>query len=444
MATWSRRRFITAASASAGAAAVLPLRAGEPATAPPADLHDWGAVRAQFNLSADYVHASLFFIASHPRPVQRAIEELRTRMDANPFLAIEHGAFGSPDENLHLRACAAVARYIGGRADEIALTSNTTSGLAVTYLGLPLKPGDEILTTEHDHYVHHEAIRFATERSGATWRKIALFPAHDASGASIDSIVAKLRGAMSPATRVLGITWVHSSSGVKLPLREIAAAVAAVNATRSATDKVVLVVDGVHGLGAEAPEVAKSGIDVFVAGLHKWMLGPRGTGFVWAKPEVWATMRPIIPTFAAEEPYNAWAAGKSPAGPARASWMTPGGFESYEHHWAIPAAIGFHEAMGPSRVTARIHELNGAARSALAKMPRIQLRTPLSQEVSAGITAFEIEGMKPEDVVKQLLERRVIASTSPYGITYARVSFGVANSMSDVEKTLAAIRAVVA
>ncbi|MHB0972068.1 MAG: aminotransferase class V-fold PLP-dependent enzyme [Thermoanaerobaculia bacterium] len=76
----------------------------------------------------------------------------------------------------------------------------------------------------------------------------------------------------------------HSSSGVKLPLREIASAVREVNASRDAAKRVVLVVDGVHGLGAESPDVVATGVDVFVSGLHKWMLAPRGTGFVWARP----------------------------------------------------------------------------------------------------------------------------------------------------------------
>src|SRR2546426_558145 len=68
-----------------------------------------------------------------------------------------------------------IAAYLGGKEDEIALTANTTTGLALVYHGLPLKPGDEVLTTAHDHVVHHESIRLATERNGASWRRFALF-----------------------------------------------------------------------------------------------------------------------------------------------------------------------------------------------------------------------------------------------------------------------------
>ena len=63
-----------------------------------------------------------------------------------------------------LQVCRAIASYIGGDPQDIALTQNTTTGLALLYHGLPLREGDEILTTTHDHYVHHESIRLATGR----------------------------------------------------------------------------------------------------------------------------------------------------------------------------------------------------------------------------------------------------------------------------------------
>jgi isopenicillin-N epimerase len=439
MSTLSRRKFVITASFAAGLAAVPGISGVAPRPPAQRDLSDWDAVRDEFSLNREYVHASLFFLASHPRPVKEAIDELRRKIDADPFQTIEHAAFGPPEENLHLRTTSAIARYVGGSPDDIALTANTTTGLSLVYHGLPLRAGDEILTTTHDHYSHHESIRLATERNGARMRKVQLFEDHDASRVTREAIVARLREAISPATTVLAITWVHSSSGVKLPLTEISAMVAEVNAKRPPARAIRVVVDGVHGIGIEDPNIVATGIDVFAAGLHKWVLAPRGTGFVWARPSVWAGMRPTIPTFSAEEPYVAWMMGRAANGPATADWISPGGFVAYEYQWSIPAAIGFHEAIGPQRVTERLHSLNGAAIEALGKMPHVTLRTPASKELHAGLVAFDVEGMKPEEVVGRLLEKKIIASTSPYGKTYARLAFGLANSMSDVEKSVAAV-----
>ena len=159
----SRRGFLGAAALSGGAA-VLPtkLLARVSAAPPAADLQDWGAVRGLFDLSPDYVHASLFLLSSHPRPVRDAVERYRKQLDGNPADTVDRGAFGPPEGNLTLRAVEAIARYIGASVDEVTLTNSTTHALAVAYQGLPLGPGDEILTSEHDHFVHHEAVRLVT------------------------------------------------------------------------------------------------------------------------------------------------------------------------------------------------------------------------------------------------------------------------------------------
>jgi selenocysteine lyase/cysteine desulfurase len=440
MMSLSRRGFLGAAALSGGAA-VLPAellaRVGTPA---PADLQDWAAVRSLFDLSPDYVHAALFLLSSHARPVREAVEKHRRRLDGNPMDAVDQGAFGPPEGNLTLRAVEAVARYIGASADEVTLTNSTTHALAVAYQGLPLGPGDEILTSEHDHFVHHEAVRLVTERTGATARRVRLFNPHDASQATADGLVRTLSDSLSPATRVLGVTWVHSSSGLKMPLRALAAALRQVNEKRAPAQRVVLVVDGAHGLGADDPRVAETGIDVLAAALHKWVLAPRGTGIVWSRKALWDRMRPVVPSFQSEELYVAWMEQRPPRHPFPASYFGLGGFQAYEHVWAIPDAVALHEAIGPERVRARIQSLNGRLRDELAAMPRVRLHTPRDPALSAGITAFEVDGLSPETVVGKLRERRVLASTSPYRPSYARLSFGIANSEADVDRVVAAMR----
>lgn len=439
---FSRRNFLIAGSLSAGAAALLTHELfTEPvpkATAP--DANDWGSVQRLFNLSPEWTHASLFFLASHPKPVRDAVEQKRRELDANPFDTVEEGAFGPLERNHAAQTCVSLARYIGADPQDIALTANTTTGLALAYHGLVLRPGDEIVTTVHDHFVHHESVRLSIERSGATTRRIALFDPHDASGASEAEIVGRIRDGISPKTRVLGITWVHSSSGLKLPLAAIAAAVREINASRPAAERIVTIVDGVHGLGADDPNIVATGVDIFVVGLHKWMLAPRGTGFVWARPEVWAAMRPLIPTFTSEELYVAATEHRAPRGTPRASWFTPGGFQAFEHYWGVPAAVDLHTSLGWQRIAARVRELNGAAKEGLAKMSHVKLRTPMSSALSAGIICFEVDGMQPPEVVRRLHEKRIIASASPYQVTYPRLSYGIANSEADVERSLKAVR----
>jgi selenocysteine lyase/cysteine desulfurase len=431
-----RRRFLAAASLSVtgGALAAALPRAAAPAD-PGADAPDWAWVRDQFDASRDVAHFASFFITSHPRPVREAIEALRREIDAHPFETIEHGLFTKP-----LEVRTAAARYLGGAPDQVALARSTTEGLALLYAGLRLKPGQEALTTTHDHYSHHESIRLAGRRCGATMRMVSLYD--DPAQASEGAIVDRLRGALTPATRVVGVTWVHSSTGVKLPIRRIAAAVADANRSRGAADRVLLVVDGVHGLGAEDETVAQMGCDFLVAGTHKWMFGPRGTGVVWGHTDAWRQVEPTVPSFE-EGPYVAWMEKRDP-GPTQAAWMSPGGFHAYEHLWALPAAFAFHERVGRARIAGRIRELNTRIKDGLASVRGVRLLTPRDPGLSSGLVAFEVAGRAPEDVVKRLAAKRIIASASPYAPPYARLAGSLMNTPEEVDAAVKAVAALVA
>jgi selenocysteine lyase/cysteine desulfurase len=440
----SRRAFLATQGAAAGVllAPGRLLAALEAATPPTPRLDDWKSVRSQFHLDPRYLHFAGFYIATHPTPVRDAIETWRKTLDENPFLTVEHGMFEADSDNLQSRVREVAAAYLGGKPEEICLTQNTTTGLALIYLGLPLKPGQEVLCTEHDHVVHHQSIRFACDRSGATYRKIPLFT--QSSKATADEIVNRIRDAVRPATRVVGVTWVHSQTGIRLPIRAISKALSELNQKRDPQDRILLVVDGVHGLGCVDETVAEMGADYFSAGTHKWIYGPRGTGLVWARADAWARLRPVIPSFSDEEQYEAWIENRPERTPTSARRMTPGGFQAYEHQWATVAAFKMAQAMGRSRVAARVAALNGRIKDGLASMKGITLHTPRDPTLSAGICCFEVAGRKPEEVVKALLAKKIIASTSPYANVYARLSAAIFNTEAEVDQALGALRTSIA
>jgi len=442
--TLSRRAFLATQGVAAGALLVPGrlLAALEAATPPTPKLDDWAKVRSQFRLTPDYLHFAGFFIASHPAPVREAIESWRKAIDENPFMVVDGGLFEDDAKNVQSRVREAAAAYLGGKPEEVCLTPNTTTGLALVYHGLPLKPGQEVLTTEHDHTSHHHSIEYAGMRSGATFRKIPLFT--DSAKATVDEVVGRIRSAVRPNTRVVGITWVHSQSGIRLPIRAISAALAELNRKRDPQDRVLLVVDGVHGIGCVDETIAELGADFFCAGTHKWIFAPRGTGLVWARPEAWALLRPVVPTFSEEETYTAWIENRPVKGPTNARRMTPGGFVAYEHQWASVAAFKMHQSIGRARIAKRVAELNGRIKDGLAATRGVRLHTPRDPALSAGICCFEVDGRKPEAVVTALLERKIIASTSPYANTYARLSAGIFNTEAEVDQALGALRTSIA
>src|SRR5881628_2743992 len=120
----TRRHFLISGSLSLAAGAFSPLLVQAEKTKPSAlvDFKDWESVRREFELAPDYVHLALFFLASHPRPVRQAIDQYRKKIEANPFIALDGAIFEPTDENLPLQVCRAIASYIAGDPQHIALT----------------------------------------------------------------------------------------------------------------------------------------------------------------------------------------------------------------------------------------------------------------------------------------------------------------------------------
>lgn len=401
------------------------------ASAAPTYADAWEALRAEFDVSRAWIHAGGFLLASHPKRVREAIEAHRRGLDENPVHYLHANEGAEP-------VFTAAAAYMGVDAKEIALTDSTTMGLAILYGGLALRSGDEILTTAHDHYATHESLRLSALRSGAVVKKVSLYEkGAEATEAAMADAIAK---GITKATRVVAITWVHSCTGVKTPVKAIADVVSRANEGRAEADRVLLAVDGVHGFGVEDVAVADLGCDFFVAGCHKWLLGPRGTGVLWGKAPLVAKMQPVIPSFSGAS-YGAWMRGEAPPA-TTAAMMTPGGFHSFEHRWALGEAFALHASIGKAKVASRVRALNRACKEGLAAMKHVTLHTPISDALSSGIVCFEVAGKSPTDVVNAMHDAKIIATQTPYLPTYARLSFGLLNVPADVDATLGVVRSL--
>jgi selenocysteine lyase/cysteine desulfurase len=393
---------------------------------------------SRFLLDPDYVNLTTFLLASHPRPVRDAIERHRRALDANPVLYLRESEAALEDA-----ARSAAAAYLGTDPSLVALTDSTTMGLGLVYGRLRLAPGDEVVTTEHDFYATHESLRLRAQLDGIRVRRIRLYDKPEA--ASLDAIVGAISRALGPRTRCLAVTWVHSSTGVKLPLREIAAALARANRGRRARERILLCVDGVHGFGVEEASPAALGADVFAAGCHKWLFGPRGTGIVWAAPHAWERLAPTIPTFDGHA-YLAWIEGRPPSDTPPGPLMTPGGFHSFEHRWALTEGFGFHDELGGrAKVAQKTRGLATALKDGLADIRGVTVKTPAAEALSAGLVCADVAGMPAGMVVDRLREEhQVLASVTPYATEYVRFGPSIANTVEDVERAVKAVAAVAA
>jgi selenocysteine lyase/cysteine desulfurase len=402
-------------------------------------LDTWDGVQESFELDRSRVQLSSFLLAPHPRPVREAIAEHRQGLDADPAVYLH-----DDEERLEAELLQAAAGYLAVAPEEIAVTGSTTMGLGLLYATLALAEGEEVLTTEHDFYSTHEALRLRAEATGAAVRRVRLYD--EPATASEDAVVQTIRDAVTPRTRAVALTWVHSSTGVKLPIRAIADALGDRDAELGKR-KTLICVDGVHGFGVEPEPLGDLACDFLVSGCHKWLFGPRGTGIVWGRADAWAETSPTIPSFVDRESFQAWLRAREPTAPTTASAFTPGGFHAFEHRWALAEAFAFRQEIGRGRAAERTRALATRLKDGLVEIPGLVVRTPFDERLSAGLVCCDVPGATglPDAFVHRLREEHgVVASLTPYATTYLRFGPSIVNSEAEIDRALEAVRQLAA
>ncbi|MBX7526359.1 aminotransferase class V-fold PLP-dependent enzyme [Qipengyuania vesicularis] len=424
-----RREFLVASSIGAGAVAT---GAGSTAsTAKALGEMDWAEVKAQFDPAPGITQMSAFYLASHPKPVREAIARHQLGLDRE-----SHGYILAMMEPCERGLRDAAAEFMGADPDHLAQVGSTTAGLGLTLSNIPIEQGREVLTDTRDHIVTHISTMYAAQRSGADLRREPLYAA--SRHATKDEIISNVRAALRDETRLFAMTWVHSGTGVKMPVEEIGEVVAEHNRGKSDEARTLFAVDGVHGFGNQDIDIPDMGADFFIAGTHKWIYGPRGTGLVWARPEAQAFVQATIPTF--DPSWRKMPPREMPL----AAWHTPGGFHAFEHSWAVEDAFRFCSAIGRRRIAERIASLATMTKQGLAKLPKVTLATPDDEALSAGIIAFDVAGWDPYEAVDKLDTMGIIASVVPgfYRPLHMRVAPSLMTDEADVERTIRAIAAL--
>ena len=434
----NRRKFLQSSGLALGASSLIPTAisscTSETSAAATIGSGSWEGIRALFDLDYSHLQMSQMLLASHPKPVREAINKHRDAYNANPATYWEEHWLEA--EKIVARSA---AKYMNVDPGEIALTDSTTMGTSLLLNGMKLKPGDEILATTHDHYVSDKAIDFVCEKTGTTVRRIDEYK--DPATITVDEVVHNISKEISDKTRVLMVTWVQSCTGVKLPIRAISELVKKANASRSPEKRIYFAVDGVHGFGNQDEDISGLGCDFFSAGTHKWLFGPRGTGILYGKRDAWDFVRPTIPPFS-WNPYVTWMGLPTEGETTFADLMTPGGFHAFDHRWALNSAFDFQMEMGRKNVHMRTTELSTKLKDGIRQIKNVKLYTPVDPELSAGINCFMVGNLGADEIVSEFHKLGVIASSSPYLVSYARLTPCVINTEEEVEQSLSKLEEI--
>jgi selenocysteine lyase/cysteine desulfurase len=390
--------------------------------------YDWSKVRAEFPLTPEWTHLTAMYLSSHPRRIDAAIARHRKGLDEHPL------AYSSTNiAEAEGQVIDAAGIYFGCDKSLVARTMSTTMGLAQLYGGVRVRPGHEILTTIHEHFTTLDCLKLRQRRDGVAVRHVSLF--RNSRQVSRDEVVRRLKSEIRPQTRVVALTWVYSSTGVKLPVADVAAVVGEENSLRGTSeDRLLLCVDGVHGYGVEADTFHELGCDFLVAGCHKWLFGPRGTGVIYGRRDAWAQVVPFAPSVPIQ-----------PHGPGQVHTIT--GTHPYEHWWALVEAYRLHLEIGRAPIRDRVHELAKRVKAGLESLGGdVVVVTPESADLSSGIVCFDVANTPAVDVVRHLRRLKIVVTDSAWdavtGSKHLRVSVSILNNENDITRLIRGIKAM--
>lgn len=175
-----------------------------------------------------------------------------------------------------------LAAFFGCEAQDVVYVQNATWGVNVVAHALDLRPGDEVLTNDHEYGACDRAWEVHQERRGITMVRVPI----EMPAPSNAEIVERYRQAITPRTRVLFVSHITSPTALRMPVEELCAL--------AAEHGLISVVDGAHAPGHLPLDLTALGADVYTANLHKWMCTPKGSAFLYVRRELQSQMLPLV------------------------------------------------------------------------------------------------------------------------------------------------------
>jgi selenocysteine lyase/cysteine desulfurase len=410
----SRRDFLRRVSAGAAIPASWGAFAAALQAAPaPSSDSFWNMVKAQFPLDPTVIYLNAANVCPASRPVMdRHLAFLRD-FHSNP-------SFQNRDKYVPMRE--SLRKKLGAMlrvsAEEIAITRNTSEGSNLIVHGIDLKPGDEVIVTDHNHPSNLDSWKVRARRDGFTVKSTPVpIPARGK-----DELIASVERLITPRTKVIAITHLTSTTGVLYPAKEISEI-----ARRKG---IFLHLDGAQTFGALDVNLADIGCDSYSSSSHKWAMGPLEAGILWVRAERIPQIWPSIVT-------AGWADNLKGARKFEVF-----GQRDDPRVASLDAMVDFLQMIGMPAVETRMRELAARTRNGLARIPGLEMKTSMDATLSAGVVKFKPPRMPVKQAYDTLWEKHklAIALTASGDSEGLRFSPHIYNSMEEIDRAVAAVR----
>lgn len=374
----------------------------------------WFAVQQAFTVNRTLIHLNNGGVCPSPKVVQDAMKRY---LDYSNQATSYHmwGHLEPEVEGVRIR----LARAFGCDTEEMAITRNASESLEICQFGIDLAPGDEVLTTGQDYPRMLTTWEQRVRRDGIVVKKVT-FPAPPP---SMQYLIDQIESGITSRTKVILFCHITNLSGQIFPVREIC---------RMARERgIETIVDGAHAFAHFPFKRDDLECDYYGTSLHKWLLAPHGTGFLYVKRD---KIEKLWPLMAAPESMN-----------ANIRKFEEIGTHPAANHNAIGEALTFHNGIGAERKAARLRYLRDRWMRRLEGQPGVVLHTSFDPEMSCGLANVGIAGINPGDLSAHLWNTQKIIVT-PIGHEACpgiRVTPNVYTTLDEIDRFAEAMEDVI-
>lgn len=359
-------------------------------------------------LEPGLVHLQTGGVGAMPRPVFEAMQAAELEVEADPARET-YGPGMSQLEKVRAKAAA----MVNAEAGDIFLTTSATQAMFLIAQGLHFTHGDQVITTDHEHPGGRLCWDWVARRYGVEVITIPVAPDET----DPEAIVERFADRIAPRTRVLSFSHVLYTTGVRLPVAKLSAL--------AREHGCLAIVDGAQGPGAMPVDVKSLGCHAYAASGHKWLMGPKGTGFLYISPEMSGALDAL------------------PLAAGRKSGSNSTGIVNIGGLRGMGAAVDYVSALWLERIDAHNLALRQELHAELSRFDQIRIPAPAEGPLASANLAFCLPETADLEAVRRNLVLRhkvYIRTVDLAGFKGLRASLHAYNGSEDVARLVGALR----